>query len=124
MIGLTESVACGTCTACCRREMIALTEHDRAETFVTQESTHPLTGEPVRMIPHKPDGSCHYLGEAGCTIYDRRPVICRAFSCVGLVRRMLVVTTRAERRRDRLGLFSGPVWDAGMARLRAGERGA
>lgn len=27
----------------------------------------------------RPDGKCKFLGENGCTVYDRRPMICRLF---------------------------------------------
>jgi Fe-S-cluster containining protein len=62
--------------------------------------------------------TCHYLGETGCTIYERRPEMCRAFTCVGWVERILSTTTRAERRRDlKEGLIDRETWDAGVARL-------
>lgn len=35
----------------------------------------------MRRLRHNEDGSCVYLGLLGCTIYDRRPAMCRVFDC-------------------------------------------
>lgn len=40
------------------------------------------------------EGDCVYLGEGGCTIYERRPWLCRIFDC-----REHHGLPRAERRR-------------------------
>lgn len=115
--GRDAAIDCDGCTACCRKECVILTEQDDAGLYETIDVIHPLTDEPAKAIPHADDGACIYLGEAGCTIYDRRPAICRAFSCVGWVAGVLAVTTRAERRRDmRDGYIDREVWDAGMKR--------
>jgi hypothetical protein len=53
---------------------------------------HPALGDDPRdydykvveggiILQSKPDGSCIYVGDKGCTIWDRRPAICRAFDC-------------------------------------------
>jgi len=34
-----------------------------------------------RCLPKRPDGACIYLGDTGCTIYEKRPQACRAFDC-------------------------------------------
>lgn len=54
---------------------------DRAENFLTIAIQNPLTGEPGRMLQHKPNGDCVYLGETGCTIHGRAPAICQEFDC-------------------------------------------
>src|SRR4051812_6905894 len=110
-------VACGTCTVCCRRELVLLTHNDNPLLYETKPVRHPFTGEPAHLIPHKADGTCIYLGEAGCTIYDRRPEMCRAFTCVGWVSRIIEATSRAERRDLKAGLIDRETWDAGVARL-------
>ena len=46
-------------------------------------------------LKQKPNGECVYLDENGCTIHDRAPAVCRAYSCVG----QYMMLTRAERRR-------------------------
>lgn len=115
------SVKCGTCTACCRRELVLLVDGDDASLYPEAQvlaMENPLTGAPsCVVIPHKEDGGCIYLGDNGCTIYDKRPKMCRVFSCVGFVERVLQNTTRAERRRDlKSGELDTDVWEAGMAR--------
>jgi hypothetical protein len=42
-------------------------------------------GGPRLMLARKEDGGCVYLGEAGCTIHDRAPWVCRRFDCRKLV---------------------------------------
>lgn len=32
-------------------------------------------------LPQRADGTCAYLGDAGCTIYERRPRVCAGFDC-------------------------------------------
>jgi Fe-S-cluster containining protein len=41
------------------------------------------------VLKSKPDGSCVYLGDQGCSIYERRPQMCRAFDCRLMVKGML-----------------------------------
>jgi hypothetical protein len=94
-------VPCNGCTACCRDERIMLfPEHgDDVDSYDTVPSTmndalRAKYGDGRRMLRHKPDGSCIYLGEAGCTIWQRAPQICRAFDCRKWFRKF----TRNERR--------------------------
>lgn len=80
------SVPCNGCTACCRDQIVVLIEDDGDP---AQWRTVPLEGakdESVRQLEMKPDGACTYLGEHGCTIYDRRPAMCRTFDCRLLIR--------------------------------------
>lgn len=95
-----REVPCGSCTECCRNgELIVLhpEDGDNVAEFDTVQRAHPLTGKTIDVIRQRSDGTCYYLGAAGCTIYDRRPVICRAFDC----RRMLAMIQRSHSR---------PVW--------------
>lgn len=84
--GKTNVVPCGTCTLCCRGEVIILhpEDGDRAEDFKTQQIWHPLYNKEVTALQRKADGdTCIYLAEpvGGCTIWERRPAICRSFDC-------------------------------------------
>jgi Fe-S-cluster containining protein len=120
--------ACATCPGhCCKGDTIVLHPElgEEPATFDAYPVPHPLTGEPAWVLRHKPNGDCIYLGEVGgvgrCTIYERRPVICRAFDC-GLAFAKL---SRAERRTlVRSGVASRDVFDKGRevqaARARAG----
>jgi uncharacterized protein len=107
------NVPCNGCTACCRHEAILLLpEHgDRIEDY-----DYEMVGS-IAVVRLKPNGDCVYLGEHGCTIHDRAPVICRAFDC----RRFYLSRTRNERRmlasRKGTGIASREVLDAGRARL-------
>jgi Fe-S-cluster containining protein len=79
-----RDVPCGSCTLCCRGgEAIMLhpEDGDIPSLYQTNLVMHPLTGRPIQILKQKPDGSCIYLSEAGCTIYNSRPTICRAFDC-------------------------------------------
>jgi Fe-S-cluster containining protein len=44
------------------------------------------------VLQRRSDGACVHLGERGCTVYERRPAVCRTFDCrvfaaMGLVER-------------------------------------
>ena len=80
------------------------------------------TGKPVFLLATEANGQCVYLGESGCTIYDRRPLLCRSFDC----RKHYLILPRMDRDNlVKLGLSSRAVFNAGRARLKslsAGER--
>jgi Fe-S-cluster containining protein len=38
-------------------------------------------GKEARMLAHKPNGDCIYLGDGYCTIHDMAPAVCKAFDC-------------------------------------------
>lgn len=71
-------VDCRGCTACCESgAAIFLTEHDDPTRYeVRMQHAAPI-------IAQRPNGDCWYLQRGkGCTIWEDRPLICRAFSCV------------------------------------------
>lgn len=118
-------IDCAGCRAhCCRAELVALTqEDDRAlypEAFeLDADGKHHLRQLLPSSIgwalPHGDDGACVYLKENRCSIYEKRPQMCREFSCVGWVARIMETTTRAERRRDK-ALIDTAVWREGKKR--------
>ncbi len=58
---------------------------------------------------------CVYLGPSGCTIYQRRPLLCRSFDC----RKHYLTLPRQDRDNlVKLGLSSRAVFNAGRARLK------
>jgi Fe-S-cluster containining protein len=61
---------------------------DAGEGYETEE----LGG--VTVLKHKANGDCVYLGESGCTIHGRAPVMCRVYDCREQYRRY----SRGERR--------------------------
>jgi Fe-S-cluster containining protein len=60
-------------------------------------------------------GCCVYLGANGCTIYDRRPFLCRSFDC----RKHYLMLPRQDRDNlVQIGLSSRAVFNAGRSRLK------
>jgi len=118
---MREVVPCNGCTLCCRNEALVLHPEcgDDIESYETEPYTHPLTGEPVRRLKHKPNGDCIYLGERGCTIHERAPVICQEFDC----RRLFLKFSRNERRElIRKGILDKDTMAAGRDRLSSLEQ--
>lgn len=96
-----RAVPCGSCRACCSHELVIIhPENGDDGRYLTRTVPHPFEdGRTVQALMHKPDGSCVYLGEQGCTIYDRRPVVCREFDCRRMVLRLKKALGR-KRARD------------------------
>ena len=114
------NVPCNGCKLCCTNDMIFLhpDEGDRPSDYLTQPVFNPLTGKAGLMLQKKPNGDCVYLGETGCMIHGRAPVICRTFDC----RRLYLKFSTAERKRMiRAGVAGQAVFDAGRKRLRSLE---
>jgi hypothetical protein len=79
-------------------------EHDRVETEFG----------PLLLLRHKPNGDCVYLGEHGCTIYDRAPAVCRRFDC----RKYFLAMPREERRQmERHARAKIEIFEAARQRL-------
>lgn len=80
-----RAVPCGTCTLCCKGEAIVLhpEDGDKPSDYETITVPHPLYGHPVFMIKPRSetDTTCRYLVPFGCSIYAKRPVLCRGFDC-------------------------------------------
>jgi Fe-S-cluster containining protein len=69
----------------------------------------------IPLLAMTPDGACVYLGDSGCTIYARRPALCRIFDC----RKHYLMLPRQDRDNlVRLNLSSRAVFNAGRARLK------
>lgn len=108
-------VPCGTCTLCCYDDAIVILPHEDASQYETVP--HPQHDQ-VRMLKHKANGACWYLGDAGCTIYDKRPRLCREFDC----RRLALGQTYTEaRKRDRQGIAPIRVWRRGRELVNQGR---
>lgn len=85
----TNTLPCGSCRLCCHSEAIILhpEDGDNPDDFETAVIEHPLHGNLVFIIKPKESGdtACRYLGPFGCSIYARRPAICRSFDCRRMV---------------------------------------
>lgn len=71
-------VPCAGCVLCCKGDAVRLLPGDNADQYMTEP--HPYRrGE--RVLAHKPDGSCVYLGPSGCTIHETKPTQCKQMDC-------------------------------------------
>lgn len=73
-----DPVPCNGCTACCRDHQ-AVTWHpgDDASLF----TAIGRVGDDWQPMLPQHNGDCGYLIDDKCSIYERRPRICRAFDC-------------------------------------------
>lgn len=121
----TTEVPCGGCTECCKSNQGLFLHPDKGDDVESYQ--HQViadrAGNPVFLLATN-HGACVYLGPSGCTIYQRRPLLCRSFDC----RKHYLMLPRQDRDNlVRLRLSSRPVFNAGRARLKtlsASERQA
>lgn len=73
------TLPCDGCTVCCENndQVFIHPEHgDKVGDYIVT----PFYGRFV--LAHAPNGDCIYLDrDVGCTIYDRRPSVCRTLDC-------------------------------------------
>lgn len=108
---------CDGCTSCCKNELLFLHPDmgDRPHEYAIKAVINPLNNQPGFALQQKPNGDCFYLDAEGCTIYERRPAICKAFDCRKF---FLSLGGRNERRAMlKTGALSKDVLDAGRKRL-------
>lgn len=107
---------CTGCTACCDRELLIL--HPEMGDDPSQYDTMQVTvgDQSVTALRVDDDHGCVYCDHGtGCTIYDRRPALCKEFDC----RRSVLSIPRAELDEYmRRGMFSRSMVKAGRDRLR------
>jgi len=82
----TATLPCGSCVLCCTDNQAVVLHpedcDDPRDYGTVIEAPHPLYPDrTIYMLPHKADGSCTFLGPFGCSIYAKRPAICRTFDC-------------------------------------------
>lgn len=102
------AVPCNGCTLCCQGDAIRLLPEDDASQY--QTVPHDWM-EGHLMLDHKLNGDCIYLGEAGCTIHERKPLMCRQMDCRTIAQRL----TYSQARGARVML----VWRKGKSLLKA-----
>ena len=87
---------CNGCVRCCKGfDLIRLLPGDDPATYQTM--AHPLRPDAL-ALQHKPNGDCVYLAPDGCSIYERRPLMCRSMDC----RVVALTITRAQADRLRI----------------------
>lgn len=73
----THAICEGCPAACCRNQIVFVMQNDSVPDELTQP--HGWMSK-VRVMRHNPDGSCIALVDDRCSIYDRRPDVCRRFA--------------------------------------------
>jgi uncharacterized protein len=120
------TVPCGSCRRCCQKNstvMLLPQEGDDVQSYQHEIVDLPGAGRGA-ILKRKDNGDCIYLGEHGCTIHDRAPVICRVFDCRNAYLNFVAEHPRAERRKlIKLGYVDPEIFDQGKALL-AREAGA
>lgn len=79
-VTMRTDVPCGKCTLCCRTLIVPLAEEEYAQyrwAWVTTRAGDRLG----KALQRRPDGSCVYLGDNGCTIHGHAPHVCQRFDC-------------------------------------------
>lgn len=89
-------VPCGSCTACCRSQLVAVMPEDapNANHYRTRSLGKMESGDDVLVLVVEADGNCTHLVGGKCEVYDVRPIICRTYDCREQFRKM----TRNQRR--------------------------
>jgi len=112
-------VPCNGCTECCRSNqglVLHPEQGDQVDSYEHRTLAARDTGEPVFVLAADASGCCVYLGDRGCTIYERRPFLCRTFDC----RRHYLMLPRQDRDNlVKLGLSSRAVFNAARSRLKS-----
>jgi Fe-S-cluster containining protein len=99
-----SEVPCNGCVRCCKKDLVRLLPQDDETQYKTEP--HPLPGfEFERVLAHKPNGDCWYLGDSGCTIHETKPTMCRSMDCRNIAERFSWTQAR------KAGLL--PVWNRG-----------
>jgi Fe-S-cluster containining protein len=103
MTGLPP-LKCDGCRACCLYEQIWIRPEmgDDPSLYETV-----MDGSKIK-IAKRENGSeaCRYLGAKGCTIYDKRPYLCREFDC----RVYMFGKLEGRNRQNRRALFKQAPW--------------
>lgn len=110
-------VPCGTCSACCHSPVEVRPEFgddpSNYEIGIYHDRSAP-NGLGLVTLRMRPDGSCYALKNGRCTIWEKRPSVCRAFDC----RKLFAMHTKEERRAlVALKYFKQAIMSAGRERL-------
>ena len=109
-------VPCGSCHACCHSPVEVRPDFgdnpDDYKLALSHDTSAP-NGLVMITLDRKPDGSCYALKAGRCSIWAKRPQVCREFDC----RRIFWSYDKAGRREllDK-GYFKRAVLDAGRNR--------
>lgn len=102
-------VPCNGCTECCKGDAVRILPGEPEWMWKTEP--HPYIPE-ARMLAHKPNGECLYLGKTGCTIHANKPRVCREMDCRLIFERVPFAQANALHAQGALTL---KVWRKGQA---------
>jgi hypothetical protein len=105
-LGLYD-VPCNGCTLCCHNDAVRILPHEDASKWQTEPHDY-MHG--ARMLAHKPNGDCVYLGEHGCTIQHDKPQQCREMDCRRIAQ---AITWTQARKMDAGGRLRMTIWKRG-----------
>lgn len=109
------NVPCDGCTLCCHGDAVRLLAGDDLGKYQTEP--HPYMLE-ARMLTHKPNGDCLYLGDEGCTIHGTKPQMCREMDCRRIAR---AITWTQARKMETRGELRMDIWRRGKELLCMGS---
>jgi len=114
-IAKNDPVPCNGCTACCRgNQAVCLREGDDPEAYGQNLNWENCHGTMQLTLKRQKSGDCNFLVLGACSIYAKRPTVCRRFDC----RRIVAMLTPSERKQAvRNKLFDQEIMDAGVDRL-------
>lgn len=94
----TVLVDCGSCRACCHQTVRLIEGQDDPRDYDQANG----------VLRQRPDGACIYLDDqTGCTIYERRPAMCRMFDCGAWYSKLWMGKYTRNERRQRLKSSKG-----------------
>lgn len=100
-------VPCNGCTLCCHNDAVRILPHEDASKWQTEPHDY-MHG--ARILAHKPNGDCVYLGERGCTIQNDKPQQCREMDCRRIAQ---AITWTQARKMDAGGRLRMTIWKRG-----------
>ena len=107
-----SDVPCNGCTLCCHNDAIRILPHEDASKWETIPHDY-MPG--ARMLAHKPNGNCVYLGESGCTIQSSKPQMCRSMDCRNIA---VKYSFTQARKLNAKGALPIAVWTQGRKLIR------
>ncbi len=84
-----KKAGCESCTLCCKLFLINLNEEEfRSGKYLTEFVTEDIFDDfgtveeyGLNIVKKNEDGSCFYIKDRRCSIYNDRPQVCRDFFC-------------------------------------------
>lgn len=102
-------LACGACNKCCRKNPGVLLFPELGDDPSLYDTYAELV-DGRQLVKAKPNGDCTYLDlEKGCTIYEKRPRVCRSYDC-----RSDYITWVAHPREERRALMKSGRLNSGV----------